>query len=301
MLSAVKYRAVVGKFLIPPGIGQSVKSNRRNYYRVLQVQPDAPLAVIRASYRALMSNLRQHPDLGGDHEAAVLLNEAYAVLSDPSRRRLYDHALVRAGTPGRAQFHATHGPVPALPNPSAHESLPPATHAQLSAAVRARAVSDGYGQLTTRSLADDAVEHPVRLANCAFCGCALPRVIRHDTRCRRCESPLAPPLAWSAAGDRSPCRRALPRVVKIGAVLIREDWRRPPYAGRLRDLSVTGISVITDLTLQALAVVRIVGSSFDVVAEVISCREAGGSCSLHARLLSAIFPEHTGTFVSMRA
>jgi curved DNA-binding protein CbpA len=62
--------------------------NRRNFYRLLHVQPDAPFEVIKASYRALMT--LHHPDVGGDHDAAVLLNEAYAVLSDTSRRAEYD-------------------------------------------------------------------------------------------------------------------------------------------------------------------------------------------------------------------
>jgi len=70
-----------------------VESNRRNYYRILHVQPDAPEAVIRASYRTIMQRLRAHPDLGGDHRAATLLNEAYAVLTDPTRRAAYDADL----------------------------------------------------------------------------------------------------------------------------------------------------------------------------------------------------------------
>lgn len=32
--------------------------NRRNYYRILQVQPDAPPEIIRASYRTLMKELK---------------------------------------------------------------------------------------------------------------------------------------------------------------------------------------------------------------------------------------------------
>ncbi len=64
--------------------------NRRNYYRILHIQPDAPLEIIKASYRGLMLTLKAHPDLGGDHEAAVLINEAYAVLSDPEQRARYD-------------------------------------------------------------------------------------------------------------------------------------------------------------------------------------------------------------------
>ncbi len=67
--------------------------NRRNYYRLLHVQPEAPLEVIKASYRSLMTQLKGHPDLGGDHDAAVLLNEAYAVLSNPAKRREYDATL----------------------------------------------------------------------------------------------------------------------------------------------------------------------------------------------------------------
>jgi hypothetical protein len=67
--------------------------NRRNYYRVLQVQPGAPVPIIRVSYRTLMQRLRVHPDLGGDPAEAALVNEAYAVLTDPVRRAAYDREL----------------------------------------------------------------------------------------------------------------------------------------------------------------------------------------------------------------
>jgi hypothetical protein len=67
-------------------------SERPDYYKLLHVQPDAPEAVIKASYRRLMQRLGMHPDLGGDHATAVLLNEAFRTLSDPSRRAAYDRA-----------------------------------------------------------------------------------------------------------------------------------------------------------------------------------------------------------------
>lgn len=70
------------------------RSNKRNYYRILHVQPDASLAVIRASYRTLLQTLRAHPDLGGDHWNAALINEAYATLRHPARRRKYDADLL---------------------------------------------------------------------------------------------------------------------------------------------------------------------------------------------------------------
>jgi curved DNA-binding protein CbpA len=67
--------------------------NRRNYYRILQVQPDAPPEIIHASYRTMMRELRRHPDLGGSVAEASLLNEAYETLSDPVRRAAYDDEL----------------------------------------------------------------------------------------------------------------------------------------------------------------------------------------------------------------
>ncbi|MBN1568099.1 MAG: J domain-containing protein [Acidobacteria bacterium] len=67
--------------------------NRRNYYRILQVQPDAPTEIIRASYRTLMRELKKHPDLGGSTWDAEVLNEAYETLSDPERRAAYDEDL----------------------------------------------------------------------------------------------------------------------------------------------------------------------------------------------------------------
>ncbi|EMS80844.1 DnaJ domain-containing protein [Desulfotignum phosphitoxidans] len=68
-------------------------NNRRNYYRILHVQPDAPLEVIHSSYRTMMKALRVHPDLGGDDFNSALINEAYHVLSSPDRRVRYDAHL----------------------------------------------------------------------------------------------------------------------------------------------------------------------------------------------------------------
>lgn len=87
--------------------------NRRNYYRILQVQPDAPAAIIRASYRTLMRELKKHPDLGGSARDASVLNEAYEILSDPARRAAYDEALVVRRTK-RAGAYAKQPDAPVL-------------------------------------------------------------------------------------------------------------------------------------------------------------------------------------------
>jgi molecular chaperone DnaJ len=73
-------------------------------YDTLAVGPDAPAAEIRAAYRrAARAN---HPDTHGETSATRMaeVNEAWRVLGDPSRRRLYDLTLVEpvAATTGFA-------------------------------------------------------------------------------------------------------------------------------------------------------------------------------------------------------
>lgn len=80
--------------------------NKRNYYRILHVQFDAPPAVIRASYQTLMQKLKQHPDLGGEHANASIINEAYKVLMDAEKRRAYDRVLL--GEQDRAALGRQH-------------------------------------------------------------------------------------------------------------------------------------------------------------------------------------------------
>jgi hypothetical protein len=80
--------------------------NRRNYYRLLQVQPDAPIEVIRASYHTLMRELKQHPDLGGSSSHAALLNEAYKTLSNSPLRAEYDRNLFLRYTKQSLSTHA---------------------------------------------------------------------------------------------------------------------------------------------------------------------------------------------------
>lgn len=65
---------------------------KQDYYEILGVSRDADTARIKASYRELA--LRYHPDRNIDNPAAAdkmkLVNEAYAVLSDPRKKQDYD-------------------------------------------------------------------------------------------------------------------------------------------------------------------------------------------------------------------
>lgn len=61
-----------------------------DYYEFLQISPRAEQSTIQRIYRFMAS--RFHPDNPetGDPEKFVLLNRAYAVLSDPEQRAMYD-------------------------------------------------------------------------------------------------------------------------------------------------------------------------------------------------------------------
>ena len=62
-----------------------------DYYEILQVHSTAHQEVIKRAYRTVIGLLQAHPDLGGSHEDAVRVNEAYKVLSNPEMRKAYDN------------------------------------------------------------------------------------------------------------------------------------------------------------------------------------------------------------------
>ena len=63
----------------------------RDYYKILGVDPEADDEIIKTVYRKLA--LKYHPDVApspSDAQRFVKIQEAYAVLSDPEKRRAYD-------------------------------------------------------------------------------------------------------------------------------------------------------------------------------------------------------------------
>lgn len=60
----------------------------KNYYDVLGVKKSASADEIKKAFRKLAQ--KHHPDAGGDEETFKQINEAYEVLSDPQKRKMYD-------------------------------------------------------------------------------------------------------------------------------------------------------------------------------------------------------------------
>jgi curved DNA-binding protein CbpA len=63
----------------------------KDFYKVLQVDPEAEHEIIAAAHRVLTARLNPERDLTGIHEVRLAeLNRAFATLSDPAARRAYD-------------------------------------------------------------------------------------------------------------------------------------------------------------------------------------------------------------------
>jgi DnaJ-class molecular chaperone len=103
-----------------------------DFYKVLQVDPEADLDVIQAAHRVLAARLHPESDLTGvDEIRRSELDRALATLSDPFRRTAYDQqrewAMVAVGPGPSSGGH--HG--------SADDELPRLTHGALTERVQA--------------------------------------------------------------------------------------------------------------------------------------------------------------------
>ena len=221
--------------------------DRRSLYRVLHVQPEAPAELIKAAWRCLMTTLRHHPDLGGDHETAARINMAYEVLGNPAKRRQYDESRRR------------------------------------------------------RQRAPPAAETPGGMASvrcCAFCAAPLPQRIGVSTRCTACASPLSPIAHILQRQKELFGRRAAPRVCKDARAVVHPHPARAPSRAQLRDLSLTGVSILTAAVINTGTAVRIVSDDCDLVAYVVQVRTHNGQQRVHGRLLTAYFHGRPGVFVA---
>ncbi|MDD5579741.1 MAG: J domain-containing protein [Methylobacter sp.] len=249
--------------------------NRRNFYRILHVQPEAPHEVIKASYRSLMTKLKVHPDLGGDHATAVLVNQAYVVLSDPQKRKQYDNLVHSRNS--QARTHSA--------NKAPFETPKPTT-------------SRSHGSY--RSGRDESRPESATAQNrCLFCGTLLVQSPKANKQCSNCSSPLTPSQPITNQRLREIFgRRAVPRIKKVGVLIIFPRWPHAGFSARLCDLSPSGISMHTAYGARVGQILKFDSSHLKGIAHVVSVRANGAHFLVHAAFLTAEFMTKTGVFVT---
>jgi len=239
-----------------------------DYYAILRVRPDASPDEIKSSYRKLMVTMRKHPDLGGDHETAALINEAYQVLGDEEKRENYarEAFLRQAEESGNS-------------TPSAKRQL-------------------GSGGKTPVS--PFASAHRPSFRRCPLCGAMSIQYVGPETRCQSCFSPLSPPPTVEQLGREADGGRRLTfRASKSNPGTIYPPGRPLGLAVSMRDLSLSGMSFYSEIPLEAGQVLQFRDATLEAVISVVSCRKRDEhSYSIHARLLTAAFHIKDGVFVS---
>jgi len=246
-----------------------MQADSRNYYEVLHVSRDAPVEIIRGSYRALMQQLKHHPDLGGDTAMAALINEAYAVLSNAEKRAEYDARMaimdqVAEGIPAASQTQTQTPPPPAA--------------------------------------------RPVRILDwsrqCVFCETPHDhgRSIEIDTGCQTCGSPLA---AAEHHQMQSKGQRAIERFGKRKKITFYTRWPQPKgLIGHIEDMSLHGLRLVTSEALAEGQCIKIVSDVVETVAQVThSSFERRGwtkRCVAGVSFITLRFGRAVGGFVSNR-
>lgn len=270
-------------------------SERRNLYRLLFVQPDAPHDVIKAAYRALMTTLRAHPDRGGSHDNAARLNAAWAVLGDPVRRAAYDASLRRPGL--RAVSDAATAAAAAVRAAASAPSKPVVVPVAASAAA---AVAAGVAPSAPQPVIDPQHWHHERC--CPLCGTGFSLPQPPEPHCLHCGSPLTPAPDGVSDGGELLGRRGGERYANANEAQLRLTATADPQPARLKDLSLTGLSFHCRQSIDPAQAFRVTAPGFDAIAAVVAQRPQGSGYTVHARLLTLqVLRSRAGTFVSTRA
>lgn len=218
--------------------------NKRNYYRLLNVQFDAPSAVIKASYRTMMQKMKMHPDLGGNEEQAMLLNEALETLLDEHQRARYDEAL-KQSQPGIFSQR--------------QESMEQETQPSVEA----------VDNSATDAAAEDNSE-PLDKQQCSFCGNKTgvakkgSSVWSSSARCSLCDAPLSRVTVQPVLIDRD--QRKVQRMGFSSSVLIKTAWPDGEnISAEVQDFSTRGARIRSQFGVREGQVMLLCAAYFDAV------------------------------------
>lgn len=223
--------------------------NERNYYETLHVQQDAPDAVIKSSYRAIMQKMRCHPDLGGDEHQAQLINIAYSTLIDRVKRTAYDVEIQNKKQ--RADLRA----------------------------VNANKKTDNDGPKTN---VDTKNGPSITFKSCDFCGHAsaagtqpINSNYQHTACCIQCGAPSKKVDMFTINRIINGDMRQLPRLKQRTTATVFESWQnKNAFDAIILDFSIKGIRLQSHIASPSGHVLHIKTDSYDCLAVVRNCKQA---------------------------
>ncbi|HQU97958.1 MAG TPA: DnaJ domain-containing protein [Nitrosomonas sp.] len=233
----------------------------KNYYRVLQVQSDAPVAIIMASYQALKK-----------HNSADIksLDEAYRILSNNKTRQQYDVYLARYLAETRQESEA-----------QSNEVYPMA-------------------MTTSNSTASSLQPYQaVILHYCAFCKTPYRSHanLYGNENCLECNSPITSIEHESL----SLLRRTMKRIPLQGEFLFYLFWPGKPYRGYFQDLSSNGLRFWSEQSIDLGEIIKIDAANLQAVTEVTHTSVENNGISTGTRFITAKFDQSRGNFISVQA
>ena len=233
-------------------------ANRRNYYRVLQIQPDAPVEIIIASYRVLLD----YP-----YQDIELLEESYTVLANPAIRARYDALLSGGLIVSQKKM---------IPAEKSDSDFKKGDDRSASSVVDANSAG--------------------RLSYCIFCHTAYTRQQNpyQNNVCIECASPL--PVSADEQFEQK--RRTNIRINTKGEFNFYLFWPDKPYEGILQDISPRGVRFLADAPLEPYDIIKIDASNFKAVAEVAHKQSVTNNTSIGVRFLTFKFEQQCGNFLT---
>ena len=215
-----------------------------------------------------MQRLKQHPDLGGNHWNAALINEAYRMLTNPESRKQYDH-----------ERQLTH-------------------YDSSSSKPTEDAADEAVCQTAGYSAADTVSE-----SACLFC--LTPHdhsaIDAPDAVCPNCASPLCQASEWRLEHSG---QRAINRIPTLFDIVFYTTWPQPAAcSGQTLDVSPNGMRFMSERRLGEGRRVKIASSAIDAVALVTHCqRDADADCWIIGVAFETLrLVRSQGTFFSAEA
>ncbi len=238
-------------------------SNRRNYYRVLHIQPDAPQAIISSSYKILVKKKTA---------STKLTKEAFSVLSAPHKRKQYDQVLM-------GNQHVDYVTLNSIDSKNKKTTFNTSNRFSANAFIDKR--SSPYQTLTTYF--------------CSFCNTSQShsQMKNIDSLCIECSSPLHLSKEYSSLP-----RRFFSRTNLITSISIYSYWPGIETTATLSDLSPTGLRFTTDQTLNKNEIIKIDANQFKAVGQVKHFKSAGSIFIIGAQFLTIQFNTQKGIFMS---